>query len=293
MFHADIIGKNKNSQAKIRLDYFYFYHKILEIIFNHFIMLYRGKLPDVNLENIRILAFDKDDTITPPNEPMERSRAEEIKRLTINRYILILTARDIDTCREQILEPMEQVCERKDRVIFACCNGSQIYKFDNQQQEYLLKSSLKWQLKPKEFFDEIGKKLAQELNAPDLYFEQRSETMGTFVCISRQSSDEERKNFDPNGDRRRAAIQKFRNLFPNEYEVIPGGKTSIDVSLYNKEAGMRHLLEYFQYPPCGDVLFFGDGFDGGNDTPVENIPNVLSVKVENYQQTQELLKQIP
>ena len=148
-------------------------------------------------------------------------------------------------------------------------------------------------MKPKEFFDEIGKKLARELNAPDLYFEQRSETMGTFVCISRASSDEERKNFDPNGDRRRAAIQKFRHFFPNKYEVIPGGKTSIDVSLYNKEAGMRHLLEYFQYLPCGDVVFFGDGFDGGNDTPIENIPNVLSVKVENYQQTQDLLKQIP
>ena len=83
-------------------------------------MLYRGKLPDVNFENIRILAFDKDDTITPPNRAMESPMAEEIKRLTVNRYILILTARDIDTCRAQILEPMEQVCERKDRVIFAC-----------------------------------------------------------------------------------------------------------------------------------------------------------------------------
>ena len=82
-------------------------------------MLYRGKLPDVNFENIRILAFDKDDTITPPNKPMELSMAEEIKRLTLNRYILILTARDIGTCREQILETMEQVCERKDRIIFA------------------------------------------------------------------------------------------------------------------------------------------------------------------------------
>ena len=293
MFHADIIGKNKNSQAKIRLDYFYFYHKILEIIFNHFIMLYRGKLPDVNFENIRILAFDKDDTITPPNRAMESPMAEEIKRLTVNRYILILTARDIETCRAQILSAMEQVREGKNRVVFACCNGSQIYDFDNEKKDYLLKSALTGQLESQEFFDEIGKKLAEELGAPDLYFERRSDTMGTFVCISRDSTDEQRKNFDPDGERRSAAIKKFRHLFPNEYEVIPGGKTSIDVSLYNKEAGLRHLLEYFQYPLYGDVVFFGDGFDGGNDTPVENIPSVLSVKVENYQQTLDLLKQIP
>lgn len=256
-------------------------------------MLYRGKLPDVNLENIQILAFDKDDTITPPNKPMESSMAKEIKRLTINRYILILTARDIDTCREQILEPMEQVCERKDRVIFACCNGSQIYDFDNEKKDYLLKSALTGQLESQEFFDEIGKKLAEELDAPDLYFERRSDTMGAFVCISRDSTDEQRRKFDPDGGRRRAAIEKFRHLFLAEYEVIPGGKTSIDVSLYNKEAGMRHFLEYFQYQLCGDVVFFGDGFDGGNDTPVENIQSVLSVKVENYQQTLDLLKQIP
>ena len=256
-------------------------------------MLYRGKLPEVDFNNIRILAFDKDDTITPPNKPMELSMAEELKRLTYNRYILILTARDIHTCREQILNAMEQVNERKNRLILACCNGSQIYAFDNKKQEYLLKSSLEGELESPEFFDEIGKKLAEELGAPDLYFERRSDTMGTFVCISRDSTDEQRKNFDPDGERRSAAIKKFRHLFPNEYEVIPGGKTSIDVSLYNKEAGMRHLLEYFQYPLYGDVVFFGDGFDGGNDTPVENIPSVLSVKVENYQQTLDLLKQIP
>lgn len=73
-------------------------------------------------------------------------------------------------------------------------------------------------------------------------------------------SDEERKNFDPGAIKRNNAIKKIREakIFPEKYEIIAGGSTSIDVGIHNKESGMRNMLSYFQYNAerCGEIIFF-------------------------------------
>lgn len=87
--------------------------------------------------------------------------------------------------------------------------------------------------------------------------------MGAFFP-PRDISDEERKNFDPTGERRRQAISEIisANIFDKNCEIIPGGSTSIDIGLYDKESGMRHLINFFKYSPekYGQIAFFGDGF---------------------------------
>lgn len=249
-------------------------------------------LPPIDFSEVRVLAFDKDQTITPPNKPLENPMAEEIKRLIKNRYIVILTARDLEICKKHIIETMDIVKARKDRLILGCCNGSQIYEYDTKKGDYVLKSELEGQIEDASFFENIVETIKKEFDLPEMTFERRSDTMGTFVCISRDSDTEKRKNFDPNGEFRKKIISRLRDFLPEKYEIISGGSTSIDVGIYDKEAGMRHLMEYFEYPVCGNIVFFGDNFNGGNDTPVEKISDIYSVKVKNPDDTKRLLGQI-
>lgn len=255
-------------------------------------MLYNSTLPPIDFSGVRVLAFDKDETITPANKPLEIPMAMEIQRLTKNRYIVILTARDIDICKKHIIETMDAVKARKDRLIFGCCNGSQIYEYDFQSNDYILKSQLQGEIESEDFFENITETIKKEFDLPEMTFERRSDTMGTFVCISRDSDTEKRKKFDPDKSRRKKIIERLRNFLPEKYEIIAGGSTSIDVGIYDKESGMRHLMDYFNYPICGDIIFFGDNFNGGNDTPVEKISDIYSVKVKNPDDTKRLLGQI-
>lgn len=60
--------------------------------------------------------------------------------------------------------------------------------------------------------------------------------------MRRDASCEDRKSFDPDKTKRQRCIEAIRPLFPQEYEIVAGGSTSIDISLYDKAAGMQHLL---------------------------------------------------
>lgn len=106
-------------------------------------MLYESQLPPLDFSRVRVLAFDKDETITPANKLLETPMAKEIQRVTKNRYIVILTARDINVCKKHIIETMNAVQARKNRIVLACCNGSQIYEYNVQNKDYMLKSELK------------------------------------------------------------------------------------------------------------------------------------------------------
>lgn len=78
------------------------------------------------------LVFDKDGTITPPNLPMTEKMAELFSRLTQNRTLTILTARDIHTCSDHILSVLDAYTYNMKNLIFGCSNGSEIYTYNSQ-----------------------------------------------------------------------------------------------------------------------------------------------------------------
>lgn len=140
-------------------------------------MLYEGKLPEIDFSQVRVLAFDKDETLTPANKIMEHSMANRLKEVVRDRYIVILTARDIDICREHILPLMNEEQIRKNRVIFACCNGSQIYEYSQDSSEYILKSELEGKMPDEDFFKKMVQKFNTALGVESVTFERRSDTM--------------------------------------------------------------------------------------------------------------------
>lgn len=246
---------------------------------------------DLYFENVAVIACDKDNTITPANKPMDPGMAKVLSDITRQKIVVILTARDFATCQKQILEHIAEHNPNFSRLIFGCSNGSQIFRFNPRKGEFVKKSELQWDIEIDSKKEQLFQMANEFFGRDDMQIEQRSSTMAA-ICPPRTLTDQERKNFDPTGEKRKNFIAKIREakIFPENYEIIVGGSTSIDIGLYDKESGMRHLIKYFGYSieNHGQILFFGDGFPG-NDSPVLRIPGINIVKVDNEKVTEKIL----
>lgn len=104
---------------------------------------FHNRIPeDLHFENVAIIACDKDNTITPANSIIEPEMAKILSELTREKIVVILTARDFATCQKQILEKIMEYTPDLTRLIFACSNGSQIYRFYTRKGEYMKRSEL-------------------------------------------------------------------------------------------------------------------------------------------------------
>lgn len=257
----------------------------------------------MDINSFELFAFDKDHTITPANAEIQGEMIDMLLRIMREKVVVILTARDIETCRQHIIEPIRaRVSERIfshiiGRLVLGCSNGSQIFRYQRESRDYVLQHELSGEIAPSSEFSKLIPDMARILwvDAEKMYFERRSATMGTFVCIPRDSTSEQRQAFDSDRSKRQAAIDAIYDRLPplpdgKSYEILPAGATSIDLALHNKKAGMEHVLETLGYAGQGeDVIFFGDGFDGGNDTPVAMIQDIAVVHVKSPENTAAIL----
>ena len=248
-------------------------------------MIFSSLPPHIDPKQVDVLVFDKDNTLTPPNKPLENAMASRIAQLSHSYTIVLLTARDIEVCKKHILEPLDDYDYHPDNLVFGCCNGAEIFVWDRERQDYVQKHVLPWILDPKRF-DEATNRMNALLGRSDVYYEPRGSTMLAFVCIPRASPEEERRVFDPDKKKRIACINAVRDIFSDSYEMVPGGSTSIDVALYNKADGMEHLRDILSWKDEAMIVFFGDNFwEYGNDAPIAELDWVISVSVANPTET--------
>lgn len=238
-----------------------------------------------------VFIFDKDGTITPPNEPMTEDFSKVFQEFLRNHHSIILTARDFSACEVQILS-MIGTGDLLKNCTLACSNGTEIYESVWEQWTWKKTSILPGNIRESDPAIKRALTILREFfERPDIVFEYRSDGMGTFVCIPRSSSSETRKNFDPDKTKRLQAIEKIKNLFPDSYEIIPGGQTSIDLSLMNKKHGLEHIIHHFSLQKT-DIVYFGDSFENGNDTPILDLQDITTVAVEDEKTTLRILKNI-
>lgn len=270
-------------------------------------MFYAKEIPkEVDINSFSVYAFDKDNTITPANEAIGDTLLDELIAIMRRKYVVILTARNMQTCEEHIVTPLRNHIQSRifdviaQNLVFGCSNGSEIYTYSPGTKEFtrVVNGTLPGSLANKKEFEKLIPEMATILGVPasGMSFEQRSPTMWAFVCIPRNASNEERKEFDPTRNKRQSAIDSIYAKLPpleswKNYEILPAGSTSIDIALHDKKAWMENLIRLLGYEPKqNEVIFFGDWFDWGNDTPVQWIETITVVHVENPENTQEILK---
>lgn len=235
-------------------------------------------------DDFEYIIFDKDGTLTPHNRPIEdKYKAQFSQYIQANR-VIILTARDFDACKSHLLDPIGDTAHK---LILACSNGSEIFVFedDNWKMVSKIEGTLSWQ---QNAINECINIMDHTFGLQQVTFEYRSDAMGAFALIPRDSTQSDRSKLDPNKILRKKIINTIRPLFPDEYEIIAAGQTSIDVSLVNKKVGMEHILQYCNITP-NMAVYFGDSFDGGNDKPTLDIADLTTVAVKNAQHTFDII----
>ncbi len=246
----------------------------------------------------QLFAFDKDGTITPPNSPLSKESAYFLANFLEQHNISILTARDIKTCQEHIIDPLIQENPSMDltKITLACSNGSEIFAFQKNEYKKVSTDTYALWLKGGDWFD-LKQTCNQALRITKTIFPQatieiRWDFFIAIPCILRSASVQERNSLDPNAEKRQQIITQLKEIFPDFFEILPGGKTTIDIALINKEYGMRHLMKYFKITNPNEIHYFGDSFDGGNDEPVKNIEGIHIHEVKNLDETFEILKNL-
>ncbi len=235
--------------------------------------------------------FDKDGTITPPNKAIEKKHIPVFASFIEKHKTTLLTARDLQTCLEHIVYPLTEFSSdiNLQNLSFACSNGAQIYVFKNNTYKKMSTDSnaLGNRDKIETDLDSTYKealRITREV-FPEASIEIRWDFFAALPCIPRNSSTQKRNSLDPNATKRREITLSLKKIFPDFFEILPGGKTSIDIAVINKEYGMRHIIGYFQVQNPSDVHYFWDSFEGGNDEPVKNIQGIHIHEVGNPDDT--------
>lgn len=86
--------------------------------------------------------------------------AELLKSVAEEVSVCILTARDLEVCERDIIDPLRAVDAPIDQYILGCSNGSEIYQYHLQTHRYECVSRLEGVLLPQSVFqsavDHIG-----------------------------------------------------------------------------------------------------------------------------------------
>ncbi|SDB88063.1 HAD-IIB family hydrolase [Williamwhitmania taraxaci] len=114
----------------------------------------------------------------------------------------------------------------------------------------------------------------------------------TFSALGQQAPIEEKKNWDPNFDKRQKIKAILDKIIP-EFSVRLGGTTSVDVTKpgIDKAYGIRKLQDNLGIA-IDEMIFIGDAlFPGGNDYPAKEA-GVLSIKVRDPNESKRVVEAI-
>ena len=246
----------------------------------------------VNTRNVRLVAFDLDDTLAPSKTAIDPRMAELLVRLLGEVEVCVISGGQFGQFESQLIANLPVAPDALARLHLMPTCGTQYYRHDGsgwvQQYAENLTDAQK-----------AAALAAVESEATRLgYWE--SDTWGpiledrgsqiTFSALGQAAPVDAKKAWDPTGEKKnelRAAVQEH---LP-DLEVRSGGSTSVDITRrgIDKAYGMARLAELTGIP-YGEMLFVGDRLDpDGNDFPVIAL-GIPTRPVEGWTDTAEVVE---
>lgn len=247
-----------------------------------------------DIKSFNVLAFDKDDTITESRKPIDQQMALILDKLLLTKKIAIISGGDFLEFENKILNFLDK-SNFSNLIIFPASGSSMfVYKDNAWQIEYQ-------KIITKDEATHIGNLLlnkAKELNIvdADISFDDTIDhrvSQITFSIFNENSSLTEKANWDPDQQKRKQIISLVKEEVGEEYDILIGGKSSIDIVLkgYDKAFGLYELVKYLGVKK-DDVLFFGDKMEiGGNDYSVKEA-GFNHIVVKDVRDTKQILESI-
>ncbi|TWP38659.1 HAD-IIB family hydrolase [Leekyejoonella antrihumi] len=238
-------------------------------------------------KNLRVLAFDLDDTLAESKCPISPQMGSALSDLLGQVQVLIISGGTYNQFETQVVEHLPRSADLSNLHLMPTC-GTRYLRWDpahgwTEQYSHDLEPGQR---------RTVAKVLEQEARALGVWepqenvFGPRIEDRGsqmTFSGLGQSAPTGLKKLWDPGGDKRdrlRVAVQR---LLP-DLEVRSGGSTSIDITRkgIDKSHGLQMLSQVLGIE-LSAMHFVGDRLDpGGNDYPVKAL-GVSTFQVENAQ----------
>jgi phosphomannomutase len=220
---------------------------------------------------IRLVIFDLDDTLAVSKSPLAPEMAQALHDLLETRHVAVISGTKWELFRDLFVANIAP--QYHSRLLIAPVSGAQIYRY----------RSAEWQLVNQSFlgvsFEAIVDAFTRAFAASG--FVSPTETWGpqfedriaqvTYSALGQRAPADAKRAWDPDLAKRLPVIEQLRQLLPSYLSIRAGGGSSIDVSGFEKDYGIRQVLLQFIGDRIeeSDALFIGDAIHpGGNDYAV-------------------------
>jgi HAD superfamily hydrolase (TIGR01484 family) len=238
-------------------------------------------------ENVRVVAFDLDDTLAISKSQIDPRMARLLARLVEQIDVCIISGGRFEQFDMQVLRHLSLTPESRTKLHLMPTCGTRYYRWlgNDWRQVYA-----------EDFDDEVKRRVMSVLEEgakglglwePHTWgdiIEDRGSQI-TFSALGQSAPPQAKYAWDPDGSKKQRLRAYVAERLP-DLEVRSGGSTSIDVTQkgIDKAYGMRRLMERLELT-VDEVLFVGDRLDeGGNDYPVKAM-GIRCVAVSRWQDT--------
>jgi phosphomannomutase len=244
--------------------------------------------------NIRVVAFDLDDTLAVSKSQIDDRMAKLLAQLVAKVDVCIISGGRFEQFDTQVLRHLELDDEARDHLHLMPTCGTRYYRWRDGGWGQVYAEDLSAADK-----ERVVAVLIEGAKALGLWeaepwgeiIEDRGSQI-TFSALGQKAPVQAKYEWDPDGSKK-AALRDYAAQRLPELEVRSGGSTSVDVTKkgVDKAYGMGKLIEHLGLTK-DEVLFVGDRLDeGGNDYPVKAM-GIRSVAVSRWQDTAEYVERL-
>ncbi len=245
-------------------------------------------------QEVKLVAFDLDDTLTESKVIMDEQMAELLTKLLGKLPVAIISGAGFKQFELQVINVIKDVTVLNNLYILPT-NGNSLYVY--QKGEWLNLFSNKLSQDEVELIKSSLNKVLLELNLslePELWGN-RIEDRGaqvTFSGLGQSAPIEKKELWDPDRAKRMQIREKLMLLLPN-FQITVGGRTSIDITKpnYDKASAVEDLAKRLGVK-LENVLYVGDALEeGGNDAVVLRLP-IMSIDVSSKNDTAKIIEDL-
>lgn len=239
----------------------------------------------MNIQNIKVAAFDLDGTLTQHKEPLSEENKRALDKLSKKYKLLMVGAGQVKRIFNQLNKyPIDIIGNY----------GLQYARYNSKTKDIDIVRDMSFECSREEIERKIDffrvKYGYTDFKGESV--EYHSSGCITFPLLGTKAEQKDKLSFDPLRIKRRAIYNEVEEAF-NNYSVFVGGSSSFDMApkpynkyyaldLYCKENGISHK----------NVVYIGDDYGlGGNDESVYK-SDFNYIRIDDYRTFPEVIKEL-
>ncbi|MCS5732930.1 HAD-IIB family hydrolase [Herbiconiux daphne] len=238
--------------------------------------------------NVRLVAFDLDDTLAPSKAPVDPRMADLLVKLLDVVEVCVISGGQFGQFQSQLVANLPAGAgDRLSRLHLMPTCGTQYYRYADGDWQQVYAENLTDDQKQRAMasLESCAKRLGLwETETWGPILEDRGSQI-TFSALGQGAPIDAKTAWDPTGAKKESLRAAVAAELP-DLEPRSGGSTSVDITRagIDKAYGMSRLAELTGIP-LDEMLFVGDRLDeGGNDYPVKAL-GVPTYAVEGWHDT--------